>query len=123
VQNEQYLAVLLQWLIFFGLLSVWILPAFLFRNFAKRNNRKGWVYFIIGLAVGFVGLSLGSLMLRVLTPFLPPTETSPYFILVIFLIGYSFNFLAFQILKSRIRPKGGSNGRDGPQLYPKDEVI
>ena len=52
--TEDYLGILTQWVFFFGIIGIWLTPAFLFKDVAKRHNKSVWLFFIIGLAVGFV---------------------------------------------------------------------
>lgn len=52
------LAVLTQWLIFFVAIATVFVPAFLFRKIALKRNKKGWLYFLAGMGVGFLCLPL-----------------------------------------------------------------
>lgn len=51
-------AIFTQWLIFFVAIATVLVPAFLFRKIALQRNKKGWLYFIAGMGIGFFCLPL-----------------------------------------------------------------
>lgn len=46
-------AIFTQWLIFLVAVATVLVPAFVFRNIARKRNKKGWLYFLAGMGVGF----------------------------------------------------------------------
>lgn len=101
MQNEHDSSVLMQWLFAIGVATVFVIPAFLLRNFARRNNREGWVYFLVGLFIGFLGLELGKLAVHVLKPIIQK-ESVPYLGIVMFVVAYLFTYLALRLVRNRI---------------------
>jgi len=101
VQNENESSVFIQWLFAFGMATVFVIPAFLLRNFARRNNREGWVYFLVGLFIGFVGLELGKFAVLTLKPMLQ-RESERYLGIVLFVVAYLFTHLALRVVRNRI---------------------
>jgi hypothetical protein len=83
-----YVGVLIQWLIFFGFLSIFLFPALMFRNIANRNGAKGWLYFIFGMGVGMLALQAGRLMIYILGSFIELHEGQPYLLIVMFITAY-----------------------------------
>ena len=69
------------------MLTVFFFPAFKFKNLAKEYNRKGWVYFVLGLAVGVVGFNLGHLVVFPLRYYVPK-EYVTYLSFVLLLSAY-----------------------------------
>lgn len=95
-----WLDVLIQWAFLFAVLTVFFFPAFRFRILAKEYNKKGWVYFIVGLAVGIVGFNLGHLVVFPLRYYVVPREHVAYLSLVLFLSAYIFYRFSFKFLES-----------------------
>jgi len=93
-----WIEVTIQWIFFFALLSIFLYPAFTFKNLAKLHNRKGWVYFIVGLAVGIVGFNLGHVVVFPLRYYVVPKEYVTYLSLVLFLSAYLFYRFSFKYL-------------------------
>ena len=94
-----YSAVAVQWLFFFGLLTMWLLPGFLFKKLALKYNRIGWVYFLIGIVVG---INLSQLSIRIvhgLWSAVFSQEEGVYFLPLYFLIALVFIWLAYKILE------------------------
>jgi hypothetical protein len=93
--------VLLQWALFFALLAVILIPAFKFRNLAKEYNKRGWVYFIIGLGVGIIGFYLGQVVVVPLRYYVViPQEYVAYLILLLFLSAYLSYRFSYKFLKN-----------------------
>ena len=97
-----YLQVLIQWLFFFALVSIVLLPAFLFRKIATRNNKKGWQYFLIGLAIGGLALEIGRLAVFLVLQSGIPEEYKPYLALVMFVIGYAIVIAAVKTFRRKM---------------------
>lgn len=91
---------LIQWLFFLVLLFVIFLPAFKFRILAKKFSRNGWVYFIIGLAVGILGFNLGHIVVFPLGNYVVPQEYVSYLSLVLFLSAYLFYRFSYRFLET-----------------------
>ena len=91
----------MQWLFALGVVTVFLIPAFLLRNFANRNNKEGWVYFLVGLFIGFLGFELGKLVAHVLKPMIE-RESERYLGIFMFVVAYSFTYLAVRVVRNRI---------------------
>ncbi len=97
VTEENWQAVIEQWLFLFMLLSVIFLPGILFANQANRNGRRGWVYFLAGLAVGILALTFSSLIGRLLRENFALINDSRT-IIAIFLVNSGSIIAVFDIL-------------------------
>ena len=53
----------------FSLISIILVPAITFREIAVRSNKKGWVFFLIGLGVGLITLTIVSFLSYLLMQF------------------------------------------------------
>ena len=100
-----YSQVLIQWLVFSGLMSVIFLPAFLFRKIAVKHNKKGWLFLLFGLAVGVFALNVGRLALYPLTELSIADRYQPYLLAVPFIVGYAVVFFAIKFLKEKLGQK------------------
>ncbi|MGC3944682.1 MAG: hypothetical protein QM762_09195 [Chryseolinea sp.] len=98
VLTEDWTGVLIQWALFFGLMSIIFFPAFKFRNLARAYNQKGWVYFIVGLGIGFAALNLGHLLIIPLKGFVVK-EYQPYFISLLFITGFVVYWFSYKYLR------------------------
>jgi hypothetical protein len=99
--EDDYLGALLQWVVFFGFVSILILPALLYKKVAKKFNKKGWLYFIIGLVVGFIGLSVVQLYARVVKQLASPDNFQAdryYWLVSMYVVGYLYVWLAYKVL-------------------------
>ncbi len=96
-----WLDVFVQWAFFFALLTVFFFPAFRFTKLAKRFNKRGWVYFFVGLAVGIVGLNLGHIVVFPLRYYVVPKEHLPYLSPVLFLSSYIFYRFSYKYLEKK----------------------
>jgi hypothetical protein len=97
------IGMLIQWLSFFGIASIFLLPAFLLWNIAKRNNERGWVYFLLGMALGVLALQAGRLMIYVCVTFVKSQKDQPYLFIVMFITAYVIIGLGVVIVKRRMR--------------------
>jgi len=59
--EPHYDQIAIQWLFFFFLLAALFTPAFCFRTIAIRKGKKGLVFFLVGLFVGWASLNCGKL--------------------------------------------------------------
>lgn len=101
--EPDYLAVLYQWLFFFAIVGILLYPAFSLRRIAKQNGKKGWLFFLVGLAIGF-----GIMVLNRFIGFFMMTlglqkDFSEYLWIPFLIIGYGLGFLATQGLSRWIR--------------------
>jgi hypothetical protein len=92
--------ILLQWGFLFAVLTVFLIPAFKFKNLAREYDRAGWVYFFLGLIVGFVGFNLGQVVAWPLRYYVVPPEYVVYLSPVLFLSAYLFYRVSYKFLKS-----------------------
>lgn len=95
-----WMSVMLQWAFFFAIVGSLLLPAFRLSNLAKRHNKKGWIFFIIGLLVGIVGFNLGQLVVFPLRAYIVPEEYTSY--LVFILLAPHTYFIDFHITVSKL---------------------
>jgi hypothetical protein len=107
ILEDDYLGVLIQWLFFFGIFTVWLLPAFLFRSLSRRYNKKGWLYFIIGLGVGIASFYLAVLLMLGVKTLFSSEVIHNYLSVVLFIVAFSFVWLAFRFLKNTLLKNGG----------------
>lgn len=101
VVAPDYWTVLVQWIALLGFLMVIILPAVLYRKLAKRFNKKAWLYFLLGLLVGVIALTIVHLYARLVHHFLPPTfsEGERYsWLFSMYAIGYLLVWTAYRLL-------------------------
>lgn len=101
VIEPDYWGVLVQWGVLFGLLMVVILPAFLYKKLARTFNKNAWLYFLLGLLVGFVALGIVHLYARLIHYFLSPnlSEGSRYsWLLSMYVLGYLLVWVAYRLL-------------------------
>jgi hypothetical protein len=79
--------VLIQWLFFFGLISILLVPAIIFRKIALKRNKKGWAFFLTGAGVGFVSLIIVRLLAFQLMKFKILESTENHIpVLILFLV-------------------------------------
>lgn len=83
-------------------MSILFLPALLFRKIAMEHNKKGWLFFLFGLAVGMFALNVGRLALYPLTGLAIADEYKPYLSVVIFIVGYAIIFFAITFLRRKL---------------------
>jgi hypothetical protein len=96
-----YVQALMQWLFFFAILSIILVPAFLFRKIAIRNNKKGWMAFVLGLAIGGVALQIGRLPLYFLSK-TDPGEYRGYVVILMLVIGFAIDIAAVKIYRRKV---------------------
>ena len=106
LSSINWIEILMQWVFLFALLTTFLFPAFKFRNLAREHNKKGWLYFIVGLVVGVFGFNLGQLVVFPLKIYVVPQKYVVYLVAVLFLSAYlsyrfSYKFLKGYFLKSK----------------------
>lgn len=52
--SNAYIETLVEWLLLLALVAVLPISAFRFRKVARINNKRGWLYFMLGLGAGFL---------------------------------------------------------------------
>ena len=100
VIEPDWQAVLIQWLLLFAIIAMCLIPAFLFRKLAKKYNRKGWLYFIVGLAVPLTSLYLTGLILRSVRTYVGIGPGNPYLLVIFFAMIFLAVFCVFTLLKN-----------------------
>jgi len=94
-----WVSLLLQWVFLFAILTMLFFPAFRFRKLARAHNKKGWVYFVVGLGVGIVALQLGNLVLFCLRYLKPSEGQLRYLWILMFVPWYIFYRFSLAYLK------------------------
>ena len=89
----------IQLALFLGLVATWLIPAFLFKNVAKRYNKKGWIYFIIGLGVGMLTMSITAAVMQGVRDFIGAERALPYLIGLFFILPFLFIYMSLRFLK------------------------
>jgi len=97
--TEDWLGVFIQWSFFFYIVAILLLPGFLFMRVAKRHNRSGWVYFPLGLAVGFGSFRLSSLLLSIVRDSVQSEIIKKSLSWIVFLLALLFILISVRILK------------------------
>lgn len=105
LHSAHWLDILIQWIFFFALVTVFLFPALRFRNLARTYNKKGWVYFILGLTVGGVGLNLGKPVAFSLQKVVPQDHYA-YLSLIIFFCAYLAYWFSYRFLKRHFAKNG-----------------
>lgn len=101
ISEPDYWGVLVQWVLFFGFCAILVLPAFLYKNLALKYNKRKWLYFFLGLAVGVIGLNVVHIFARIVNKFSSPflSESDRYFWLVLmYVVGYVFVWAAYRLM-------------------------
>jgi len=101
-ESVDWIGMLLNWVFFFGLVTVIIFPAMKFQNLAKRHGQKGWLFFIAGFGVGLLGLTLGRMFMSWVSTWVVPGYHS-YLLASLFFIPPIIIYLIFyRVLKKNI---------------------
>lgn len=67
--GDYEIQILIQYLMLFAAVSIILLPAISFRDVAVRRNKKGGMFFFIGIGFGLASLGIGILLGRILMEF------------------------------------------------------
>ena len=97
--EPDYLDILIQWLFFFALISIFLLPAFLFRKAARLTGRSGWQSFLVGLAIGMAITQLARLPLTPFTKLEDQKLLQQYLPLVYLALSYLLVYLSVVVFK------------------------
>jgi hypothetical protein len=100
-----YVQALIQWLFFFALVAIIFVPAFRFRKIALANNKKGWVFFLIGMGVGLVVLQVAKLAWWGLSQFQLNADYKHFLSIAIFVLAFGIIFLAITFFKRSVTEK------------------
>jgi hypothetical protein len=100
-----YAQILIQYLFLMGLIGIVILPALVFRKIALRYGKKGWVYFLMGFAVGFVAMPISTWVLSFFEA-LPIAETyRDYLWIPLLMLCVAIDVVAITFLRLTMRRK------------------
>lgn len=105
LSSPTYQGVLIQWAFFFGLVATWLIPAFLFRNMARSYNKKGWVYFLLGLSVGMVSMFVSGYLMGSIQELVSPEKALPYMI-ALFILPFFLMYIALRYLRNFLSKSG-----------------
>jgi hypothetical protein len=94
-----YLDMLMQWLFLFGLLSVILLPAFIFKNIARANGKSQVMFCFVGVAVGLIINQLCRLSISGLSTFEWSTKYQQHLWIIYLVLSYVFVFLSVAIFR------------------------
>lgn len=97
--NPDYYGVFIQWAFFFGLIGTWLVPAILFSDLARKHNKKGWVYFLLGLGVGMASMSFTGYLMQLVSGIGMIDTTQTYLIVLFFALPILAALAVFRILK------------------------
>lgn len=100
--KPDYEGVFYTWLFFFAVIGIMLVPAFQLKRIAKRNGRKGWVFFLVGIAVG-IGIIFFN---RVISHFIYPLEilqqVRNYLWIPYLIVAYGLVFVATSLIANKI---------------------
>lgn len=77
--SPEWSAVLIQWALLFAMIGTWFIPAFLFRNLARKYNKKAWPYFLMGPGLGAVVMFFTGYIMRGIQTVAAPYFANPVF--------------------------------------------
>lgn len=99
---NNFLSYLGTWVLFFVLVSYFMLPALLFQKIARRHNKNGWVFLLAGLVVGFLVVQIGTVFRVLSTPFLVQKVGFPDYVpaIIMLVINYALVILAVTWLRN-----------------------
>jgi len=99
---EDWVNILMSWLLFFALLFSFLFPAYKFRVLARKHQRKGWIYFVVGLIVTGVGFSCVRLIFYCLKYFFEPKDLDFHWSITftIFIPVFIFYRIVYKYIKS-----------------------
>src|SRR5688572_11674178 len=100
-----YIEVLKQWLFFFGLMTMLLMPAIRFRKIALKHNKNGWWYCLIGFGVSGILLLVLRLIGFALTHSMPLKPYRDYIAFVVLAFCLGGAFLAVELLKQNMKNK------------------
>lgn len=97
--SPDWSAVSLQWIFLFALIGTWFIPAFLFRNLARRHDRKAWPFFLIGVGFGAMVMFFTGYIMQGVQTIVGPRVALPYLILLFLILPVVAVFAAHRFLK------------------------
>lgn len=101
-QSVGWIGMLANLAFFSGLVSVMIFPAMKFHDLAKRHGQKGWPFFIAGLGVGLLGLTLGRIFMSWVSTWVVPGYHSYFLASFLFVPPVIVYLLFYRIVKKNI---------------------
>lgn len=102
MDSPSYYAVALQWMFFFGLVFMILLPALFLRQVAKRKNKSGWLYFVAGIFLAFFGMVLARVVIEAWKLLNASEQNAAYLGIVYFALSILFIYTGFIVLRQRI---------------------
>ena len=100
-----YIEVLKQWLFFFGLMTMLLMPPIRFRIVAIQHNQNGWWYCLLGLGVSGLLLTALRATALVFKRWEPPKEYRDYISFAVLALCLAGAFVSVTLLKRNLRNK------------------
>lgn len=98
--SPDWSAVLIQWSFLLALIGTWFIPAFLFRNLARRHGKKAWPFFLIGLGFGAMVMFFTGYIMQGVQTIVGPNAALPYLVLLFVILPSVAVFAAHRFLKN-----------------------
>jgi hypothetical protein len=95
--EPDYLGILYVWLLFFAVIGIIVVPAFRMKRIAQSNGKKGWPFFLLGIAVGVSILLFNRLIAFFISRLGIQESLKSYFWIPYLVIGYGLVFLALSV--------------------------
>lgn len=102
MEANPYYAVAIQWMFFFGLVLLILLPGLFLRQVAKRMNKSGWLYFGAGIGLSFAGMLLARMAVETLKRLTESPQNAAYLGVVYFVLSILFIGARYAVLRQRI---------------------
>jgi hypothetical protein len=102
MDTPSYYAIAIQWMFFFGLVLLFVLPALFLRQVAKKKSKNGWLYFAAGICVALFGMVLARLITEGLKLLNESGQNAPYLGIVYFALSILFIYSGYAVLRQRI---------------------
>jgi hypothetical protein len=101
--KPDYLQVLYIWLLFFAVIGMIAFPAFRLKRIAKNNGKKGWVFFLVGMSVGFGAILVNRLIAYLINEIGIANDLRSYLWIPYLIVGYGLVFSGITILTPWIK--------------------
>lgn len=102
MEANSFYSVTVQWMFFFGLVLLILLPGLFLRQVAKKKNKSGWLYFAVGICLSFFGMSLARLAVEGLKRLHESQENAAYLGVAYFAFSILFIYTGYAVLRQRI---------------------
>jgi hypothetical protein len=103
LSNSQLFEVLEAWAFFLALLTAFFLPAFFFRRWAKRNGKKGWLFFLLGLGIGLCSIVIGNIVVLPLRYFFQSGEYFSPISILFFVSALAFQWFVYRAMTNNLK--------------------